>query len=301
MTLDTEARRARLGWWRRAHQLPISARWALKLGLLALVVGLVCYPKVWLLPVWIDRMRDMNAMIDADHDGLAAIQADVQRRLAPGASHTQALQAVQQVIHERIPYAWDWDVWGVMDYLPTVGEVLDKGREDCDGRAVLAASVLKRMGYQTSLVSDIKHTWVVARSGDQVWETMGARSTVKTFTATDDGGTRVALSLESVENLVRGLAFGISVFPVERELIVLAAICLLTLHPRTSTSRWIIGTLLLGGSLALFQASHPWAGDDEDFEFMIQILATGLAMGGWFIMAFKRRGPQTQKSTLSAA
>lgn len=301
MNLNTDAQHARLGWWRRAHRLPAWARCPLKLGMFALVVALVCYPKVWLLPVWIDRMRDMNAMIDADHAGLASIEADVLRRLAPGAGPKQALETVQQVIHERIPYAWDWDVWGVMDYLPTVDEVLEKGREDCDGRAVLAASVLKRMGYETSLVSDIKHTWVVARAGDQVFETMGARPGVKTFTATDDGGTRITVSLESVENLVRGLAFGISVFPVERELIVLAAICLLTLHPRTSTSRWIFGALMLGGSLALFQASHPWAGDDEDFEFVIQILASGLAIGGWLIMAIKRRGPRAQKSTLSAA
>ena len=47
------------------------------------------------------------------------------------------VRGVEKFVYGHVPYAWDWDTWGVADYLPSVAEVRRMGREDCDGRAVV--------------------------------------------------------------------------------------------------------------------------------------------------------------------
>lgn len=236
--------------WRRFHQRGWLMRLAIKCTFFALVVVLTLYPKPWLLPTWIGRLSDMNAVLEPSHPGLEPLAAKVRAVAPPGMGSEELLRIVQDVVHERIPYAWDWDVWGVMDYLPTVTETLEQGREDCDGRAVVAASLLRRLGYEAWLVSDLKHTWVQTPAG----ETMEPGRTGKTLVS-DERGTHAQISLESLSHLARGLAFGISVFPLTRELIILAAFCALAMHPWSSPSRRMLGCLLLATALALFRCA----------------------------------------------
>ena len=132
--------------WRRFHRRRRLLRWPIKNVLFVLVVAATLYPKPWLLPRWIARLGDMNAVLEPQHPGLEPFERAVRGLLPAGASPTSVLKAVEKTVYARIPYAWDWDVWGVMDYLPTVGEVLAQGREDCDGRAGIAASRRRRLG-----------------------------------------------------------------------------------------------------------------------------------------------------------
>ena len=54
--------------------------------------------------------------------------------------------AVQMWVEQRIKYVSDIRQFGTLEYFSTAREVWDQGMEDCDGRAVLAAAVLKMMG-----------------------------------------------------------------------------------------------------------------------------------------------------------
>ena len=236
--------------WRRFHQRGWLIRLAIKGTFFALTVVLTLYPKPWLLPTWIGRLSDMNAVLDPSHPGLEPLAAKVRAAAPPGSAPQDLLRIVQDVVHERIAYAWDWEVWGVMDYLPTVAETLEQGREDCDGRAVVAASLLRRLGHEAWLVSDLKHTWVQTPSG----ETMGPGRTGKTLVS-DERGTHAQVSLESLSNLARGLAFGVNVFPLTRELIILVVFCALAMHPWSPPSRRVLGCLLLAAALALFRCA----------------------------------------------
>ena len=108
------------------------------------------------------------------------------------------------------------------DYLPTVTEVIEQGKEDCDGQAVVAASLLKNFGYDAQLVNDLVHMWVKTDKG----ETMSPGKAA-VVVATEDG---LTIRPPAITEISKALAFGIAVFPLVRELIVVIALWLLLLR-----------------------------------------------------------------------
>ncbi len=69
-------------------------------------------------------------------------------------------------VYRLLPYRDDYLNWLTADYWPTVLEALGKGSEDCDGRAIVACSILQGMGYQAYVVVGLDHLWVMVRDGD---------------------------------------------------------------------------------------------------------------------------------------
>jgi len=274
-----------MGLWRRFHAQRAWIRKPVKLLVFAVGTGLVLYPKPWLLPTWVERIRNVDAMIEPDHPGLAAFETDVRAEIAPGADAASVLQTVQKVVYKRVPYAWDWDVWGVVEYLPTVSEVLEQGREDCDGRAVVAASLLRRMGYEAHLASDVLHMWVVTPQG----ETMSPTGGEKTFVG-GPGGTQARVSLNLLGNLARGLSYGVAAFPLVREAIILGLLALVTMHPWSSGWRRLSGVLLLWIALDTLRAAGISAALQRDWpSTWTCALGVALAVAGWLTLAIKDR------------
>ncbi|MFH1746657.1 MAG: hypothetical protein ABIG44_06385 [Planctomycetota bacterium] len=268
-------------WWRILHSWAWWRRWILKWVVLLIVVGVVLYPKLWLLPRQINRLRNVNAVLQPDLPALHELEQAARQAAGPDPTPQVMLAVVQKVVYRHVPYAWDWEVWGVMDYLPTVEEVLEHGREDCDGRAVVAASLLCRMGYEAWLVSDIGHMWVRTSAG----ETMSPGKGTKTIEGGAEG-TQIRWTIDALENLSRALIYGLSVFPLTRELIILVAVCGLTMHPRsTAGRRWAGGLLMLlglgllhdAGSTALGQAGLSWRA----------WLGMLVLLSGWILLALR--------------
>lgn len=139
--------------------------------------------------------------------------------------------------------------------MPSTSEVLAVGREDCDGRAVVAASLLRRMGYEAHLVCDLKHVWVSCPQGQLMSPGAGETSLVAT-----ESGTQVKFSRGLLANVVRGMTFGIAVFPLGRELIIVVALCAVLIQPRSSVFRRIAGCAAMLLTLVLFRQ----AGDSVD-------------------------------------
>jgi len=251
--------------WQRIHAWPRRLRWPLKGGLLAVTVLLTLFPKVWLVPVWIERLRHLNEVVDSTYPALAGLEAQVAARVGEKAELADVLLPVEETVYRRIPYAYDWETWGVVDYLPSVAEVFAMGREDCDGRAVVAASLLQRLGYEAWLATDLKHTWVVARDPSAKepveYELMGPGEGEKTLSG-GAAGTRVKLTLATVRNLARATIFGIAVFPVTRELIILAALVVTAAQPRSSWWRRAVGCLLLTTALFLLRGAGSFRGTE---------------------------------------
>ena len=262
-------------------------RWPLKGGIFGLTVVLVLYPKVWLMPVWLERLGNMNSVLEPEHPALAELESAVRGAVGPNASTKAVHAAVERTVRARIPYAFDWDTWGVVDYLPTVGEVFAKGREDCDGLAVVAASLLRRMGEKAWLVTDLKHVWVATPDGEIMSPGQGAKTLVG-----EETGTRVSLTTDFVANLGRGLAFGIAVFPVGRELTILAVLCAVTLQPRSSVSRRMVGCLLLAGALLVLRlaGTSPMALAAEPALAWGGLLAAAI---GWLVLTVRAGGSRS--------
>ncbi|MBN2445883.1 MAG: hypothetical protein JXO22_04115 [Phycisphaerae bacterium] len=252
-----------MSYWHRLHRTPALVRWPLKLLVFLVVTGLVLYPKVWLLPTWLHRLGDLDSVLDPQNAGLAPLENEVSELLAKeppekAANPKAVLELAQKVVLKHVPYAWDWDTWGVFDYVPTVAEVLSKGHEDCDGRAVVAASLLRRMGREAWLVSDLKHVWVETPDG----ATMGPGDGKPTITGGKPGKPEEPMlyrAVATLRNLGRGLTFGIAVFPMVRVLMIWLALCACLAHPWSSPTRRVAGSLLLLAAIALLHDAKPAA------------------------------------------
>ncbi len=274
--------------WRALNNLRWFWRRPLKLAVFAIVTVIVLYPKVWLLPIAFERYGDMNSVLDPDHPELAPLEESVRDSLPTDAQTEDALPIVQKVVCERIPYAWDWEVWGVCEYLPTVDEVFEQGREDCDGRAVVAASLLRRLGYDAWLVSDLLHVWVETPEG----ETMSPTGGEKTFVGTETG-TLATVSPRVIRNLARGFSYGVAVFPLIRELIILATLCVLTVQPWSSVWRRVAGCLLLWVALDMLRGAGKQAAlDGRILDIVRTWIGIAVAVAGWLVLAVRVGGPR---------
>ena len=250
-----------LRMWRALNRWPWYGRCPLKIIGLAVVVFFTLYPKFWLIPRTLERLGDLNSVLDPQDPDLAPLEQQVRETLPEDADPQKTLAVVQKAVYKRIPYAWDWEVWGNCDYLPTVAEVFQKGREDCDGRAVVAASLLRRMGIQADLASDILHCWVVTPVG----ETMSPTGGEKTFVGTKTG-TRPKYSWKLLNNIGRGLSYGVAVFPLTREMIIFITICVLAMQPRSSFWRRVAGCLVLWIALGMLRDAGQQAATQGNVE-----------------------------------
>ncbi|MBU7016033.1 MAG: transglutaminase domain-containing protein [Theionarchaea archaeon] len=64
------------------------------------------------------------------------------------------------VIERKIRYTGDVFNYKALNHLATAEEVLQSGRDDCDGQAVLLCSVLQYAGYTSFTVIGPNHAWV---------------------------------------------------------------------------------------------------------------------------------------------
>jgi hypothetical protein len=272
-----------MGFWVRFHRRSRWVRWPLKVLVFAAVVLVVLYPKLWLLPRHIARVADLESVLEPANPGLAPFETDVRSAGPETASAKQRLAVVEWVVYRRKPYAFDWDTWGVMNYLPSTAEALAMPRTDCKGRAVVAASLLRRMGDEAYLTADITHMWVVTPVGEIMSPGVGE----KTLEGGPQG-TQLRLTVGALANLVRGFGFGVAVFPLTRELIIVAALCALSMHPWSSNRRRVVGCLLVLLALGLLHdstavgastCSRPWLG----------WVGLGVAVVGWITLVLGRR------------
>ncbi len=271
--------------WRRFQ----TGRWWWRLpakGLIvAVTVFLVSFPNPVLFGRHVQRWRHPDQLIDPDAPELAAMRAELEPKLAEVAHGQPALKVVERYVYQKVPYAHDWETWGAADFIPTVGEALAMGREDCDGRAVVSASLLRSLGYNARLVTDFTHVWVKTDRG----EAMHPGPMKKAVESRDDG---LAIDWGQLANLPRSLSYGCAVFPLGRELIVLVVIVLMSIRPGMSGGRWFAATaMLVGGLLGVrYAARNPW-----EPVLWGQWLGWGMMLVGLVMMAMRAK-PQPSHS-----
>jgi len=240
----------------------------------AFVTLWVLFPDPVRLARHIGHLSDLEAMVEPDVPQLADWEDEVTRRLSDRAaslagkgkqsaeheSGSQALRvqrAIQSFVYEKVRYGWDWDVWGSADYMPTVAEMFEQSesdpngrmREDCDGQAVMAASLMRRMGYESAIVTDLRHVWVATPEGE--WMRPGR---TKTLVSTKRGNrTSIARTLN---NVPVALSYGTAVFPFWRELIILVTAFVLVLHRGMKGRTIVIGGVLLFQGLLFMRLGY---------------------------------------------
>lgn len=284
-------------------------RMPLKLAFFAVVTHFVLFPNPVQYARHLRHISNFDRMIEPDAPELAAWDDDlaelrrhikdkvkVQRDAGKPVRPAAAMQReVERFVYDKVKYEWDWNLWGSADYMPTVAEIFEKAREnngilreDCDGRAVIAASVMRRLGYQSRMVADLKHIWVVTPEGE--WMGPGAS---KVVVATSQG-TKVNVR-NAITEAPASLAYGIAVFPLARELMIAAAAWLLLLH--RGMPRWGmgVGALLLVQGLLFIRVEKsppdPLTSIASNWPAWVGMahLVTGLALLMWLSARARRR------------
>ena len=70
-------------------------------------------------------------------------------------------RAIEAAVNTRlVAYAVPWQTYGVPWYFPTAAEVLARGEGDCEGQAVVLASILRSKGIPARFVGSLDHLWV---------------------------------------------------------------------------------------------------------------------------------------------
>ncbi len=191
---------------------------------------------------------------------------------------------VEKFTYEKVKYDWDWNVWGSADYMPTVAEMFESAgnqpdgviREDCDGRAVMAASLMRRLGYQSSIVTDLRHVWVTTPQGD--WMGPGRKTTMRSTKA----GNKVDY-LSTISNVPVSLSYGVAVFPLWREVILTLTIWLLLCRLGMGWRTFFFGGLLLFQGLLFMRmgvlAPASLRAGNEAWPAWVGLIHAVLAMG----------------------
>lgn len=216
------------------------------------------------------RWQNPTALVNPDSAALAPLIDELRGRIPSDLPARKKLRLVEAYVYEKLPYAWDWDTWGVADYIPTVEEALEQGREDCDGRAVVAASILRAFGHKAEIVSDYAHVWVKTEAGETM--SPGKR---KSIVASDTG---VEVHWRNLSDLFRATLFGWAVFPLHRELIVLLVLWLLLVAPGTSWRWRALIALLLADALLRLRAGGRDARDPIVWLQVLALLEAGVAL-----------------------
>lgn len=71
-------------------------------------------------------------------------------------------------IHSQIEYKRDLNNYQCIDHLATSSEIVERGADDCDGQAILIASLLRYRGYDAYVVVGYTHVWVDVHLDDRV-------------------------------------------------------------------------------------------------------------------------------------
>lgn len=67
---------------------------------------------------------------------------------------------IEEYILTAVPYSYDWQVYNLPWYFPTVEEALLKGTGDCKSRFIVLASVLEALGIPYELYLSPTHIWI---------------------------------------------------------------------------------------------------------------------------------------------
>jgi hypothetical protein len=246
--------------WNRVAEWPWLARWGVKWLLLGAVSLLVLYPRLDLAWQQVRHFRAAEQLIEPTAPSLAPLEEELVRRLPANATPAQEVAAVEALVKQRLPYRYDWFNWGNLDYWPTVEEALARGQEDCDGHAIVAASLLRRRGYASAhLVGNFSHVWVALRPDDP----KGGRETPRALLGPQaesnfaPGPTGQATRRVPSWSVLAGGLTEMSAFPAIRLLVLVLLTIVLVFHP---CRYWpLLGTLLAVTVLAVLLV-YDWSG-----------------------------------------
>jgi hypothetical protein len=151
----------------------------------------------------------------------------------------------QQLEGPLLPYAVPWETYGVPWYYPTTREVIEKGVADCQGRAIVFASILEAKGIPYTLRASLDHIWVEYESKQ---ENVGENAAVAVM---DNGSLRVPETWDWRRSYEIEKEYFWDPAPLHRKLLLFGGLAIIVLH------RLLARGVLRLRSLAMRRAPVP--------------------------------------------
>ena len=252
--------------WDKTASLPFWEQLLLKFLVFCLTLLFVLFPNPFLLLRQVENYWNMESLIQTDFHDLDTINREIDALLYPETSPKKEVLVIQKYVYRHIRYEYDWKNWGNIDFWPTAGQVWERKREDCDGRAILAASILRSRGFASaSLVGSIRHLWVdierrellepgidPGRMRDGKYGLMGPDREQHIRRE----GNKLILTLPSLDLFLGSMAIYVAEFPTLRNLLLLLISVILLYHPCKNLAKFL-GITILG--LVGFLLLKDWA------------------------------------------
>jgi hypothetical protein len=143
-------------------------RGLLKSVLFAALIAVVLNPDLKRGILQLKHTLHPESLIQTDFPGLRSINPQIDRLIAAdGGSHSEA-RLVARFVVNKIKYVTDYENWSNVEYWPTAQEAWRKRQEDCDGRAILATSILRARGYHSArMVIGLDHMWIKVNENEK--------------------------------------------------------------------------------------------------------------------------------------
>ncbi len=280
--------------WRWLAGLPFARRVAAKFLLLAAVILFVLYPNPGLFIRQLGHYLDTESLIQPNLAAMPEINREIDQLLATNAPALTEFKAVERYVYRRIPYQYDWHGWWNLDYWPTAAEVWERKREDCDGRAVLAASILRARGHaEARLVANLQHVWVAVGT-NELMGPMADKNFRREGSKMVDGklvGAKTVITLPAFKTLLDSLAMTCK-FPAWRVVFLMLAVLALIFHPATDGSRFagLCAVMLTGYVLFLDWCVRRVDHDSAGFDWNLP--AAAVLVLGALVFAWRARGSE---------
>ncbi len=275
-------------FWRWLETQRPLKRVSLKVALLAGVVLFALYPNPVLLVRQVGHLLNMESLIQPDLPAMPEINRAIDQLLATNTPTLTEFKAVERFVYRRIAYQYDWHGWWNLDYWPTAAEVWERQREDCDGRAVLAASILRARGHADArLVANLQHVWVAVGT-NELMGPMADKNFRREGGKLVDGklvGAKTVITLPSMRTLLDSLAMTCK-FPAWRVVLMLVTVLALAFHPAADTGRFAMLCALMLAGYAVFldwcvcRLDRDAAGFDWNFP-VAAVLILGSLVCAW--------------------
>jgi len=114
--------------------------------ILILWILFVLYPNPLNLAISIHRVLNFDAQPAAVESMLSELPSDP--------------VDIEKAVLAKIPYRYDWELYSMPWYCPTVEQVVERSEGDCKARALVLASVLEAQNIAYQIHSSPMHIWV---------------------------------------------------------------------------------------------------------------------------------------------
>ncbi|MBM3836198.1 MAG: transglutaminase domain-containing protein [Verrucomicrobia bacterium] len=146
----------------------ILARGAVKVFLFGILAALVLNPNLRIAYKQLRHTFEPERLIQPAFPSMQQVNRKIDRMIHDHPTGHSEVKIVERFVYKSVRYVSDYENWNNVEYWPSAEEVWHRRQEDCDGRAILAVSILRSRGYHSAkLVVGLNHMWATVNENEK--------------------------------------------------------------------------------------------------------------------------------------